>query len=548
MSFLAKLGITPDKLDQSTVAFGEWLPDLMALNNPGALEAINVLPTAQGYGPFKSLAPQAGLILPNACKGAIVIKDRLEIVRIFAADQNNIYVRSGAGFANVFTTGIATDPNFLWMFIPFGDNLVAIHPQIPPQVALVSTGAAFSALGGSPPSARCGARVGDFLVLGNLDNEVDPSGARQAYRIRWNGFNRVDLPWVTDPNVQSDFQDMPSEGGEVMGIVGLETGTIFQEHMISRMQEVGLPLVFNIETVENKRGALCTGGIVAAATHEFTSANIYFLSEEGFFVWNGYFSKSISDDKVKKYFFGRLNYSMRSQIVGGLDTVNSCVWWLFPSLGSQQVTPTLETEDDAFIITTEDGVNLSVEDGQTGIVYTTEIMIYSYKNERWSHAFVQAEYVVLAPTTLLPASLDAMFGNLDTDYTVSFDALVSDLGGPIMTGFDGNHTFGPFNGQTMAALIDTSDYTGPNGQRVHVASARPIIDLDSLVATVQVLKHDQILDEAITYGGTTGQEITGECAVLDDARFLRFRVRVPEGSNWNNAVGVEIWRKPSGRI
>ena len=46
------------------VEIGEWLPDLPESNNPGAIEALNVIPVEGCYGPFKSHAPTTGVATP----------------------------------------------------------------------------------------------------------------------------------------------------------------------------------------------------------------------------------------------------------------------------------------------------------------------------------------------------------------------------------------------------------------------------------------------------------------------------------------------------
>lgn len=504
MSAFGDLQIAPSVLEPAQLAFGEWMPDIMALNSPGATEALNVIPTEHGYGPFNRIAPVTGLVLPSTCRGAASVVTARGSMRLYAATAQALYTRVGGQFVTSSTPfTVPLQDGLLWQFAQFGDNLVALHPQVNPLSANVYGGAGFTTVDGAPPKAACGARITDFLVLGNLDEVQD---GRQPQRIRWGGFNRLDAPWVTDPSTQADFQDMPSEGGAVIGIAGREFGTIFQESIISRMTYDGPPTVFALETVEEGRGAMCVGGIVDVG------AVIFFLSEDGFFQWNGVNSQPISGNKINRYFFSRLNYGARGRIVAALDRQNECIRWAFP-VGT--------------------GVGLS------------EQMIYSYKENRWSHAIVDVDYLVAAAS--LGVSLDDLHENLDADYPISFDDPFYKHGREILSGFDSSHRFGYFNGNALAPVLETTEASGPQGQRVWVTSARPLIDTERYVASVRVGKRDELIGEPLIYGPKVLQEVNGECPILDEARYMRFRVEVREGEVWRHAVGVEIWRKPGGR-
>lgn len=500
------LGITPSDVEPVTIEFGEWLPDLLTVNNPGAVEALNVLPNELGYVPFKAIIQAVGLVLPAACKGAITLGTKPGDIRLYAATADHLYVRNGDTFDEKFSYGIPLTSYHYWQFIQFGDYVVALRPDIKPQVAGTDGSDNFTELGGDPPIAQCGARVGDFLVLGNLDDEPGPDAARQPQRIRWNGFNRIDLPWTTDVEVQSDYQDMPVEGGAVIGITGREFGTVFQEHSISRMTYVGLPSVFEIETAEENRGAICTNGIVDIG------ALVFFIAEDGFFVWNGTNTTPIGSNKVNRYFFTRLNYTERRRIVGAVDYANECIRWAFPV-----------------------GAGTAL----------TEQIIYSYKDGRWSHATITVEY--LLASYFLPASLDDLHGNLDADYPLSFDDPSYQGGKGVFAAFDSTHNYGSFTGAALAATLDTAEASGPNGRRVFVNAARPLVDVATNVCTMQAAMRDQLIGEGIAYSAATTQEITGECPIGADARYMRFRVNIPAAAAWSHALGVEVWRKATGR-
>lgn len=505
MSNFASLGISPAPTEPTTVEFGEWLPDLPNENNPGALEALNVIPSEKCYVPFKDLTLQTGLVLPAEARGAAVMYDTGGVAHVYGATTDGVYVRQSATFSQRYAAPYTLYSDFIWQFVQFGNNIVALHPQVAPQAGDVGGSSSFTPLGGSPPIAACGARVGDFLVLGNLDGEADPDGERQPQRIRWSGFGNIDSPWITDPATQADFNDMPSEGGAVMGITGREYGTVFQERCISRMSYVGLPAVFDIETVEEERGSISTGCIVDIG------ALVFFIANDGFFAWNGTNTIPIGDNKVNRYFFGRLNYAARGRIIGSVDYANSCIIWAFPV-----------------------GNGTALE----------ELIIYSYKENRFSHAIRTVEFLVNGTT--LSVSLDDLTGNLDTGYPISFDDGSFASGRPFISGFHTNHQYGLFTGAALAATIDTGESAGPLGQRVFVNNSRPQVNASTAVVAVAVAERDQLLGEAIAFGAAVVQELTGECPILAEARYMRFRVGVPAGATWTHARGIEVWRSQAG--
>lgn len=488
MSKFQQLGLVPDDLVNVPVLFGNWLPDLLTVNNPGAVEALNVLPSENGYVPYKPILTSPGLTLPDTCRGAVSVFASDASSKLYAGTTSGLFARSGAAFNNLYAIVTALSTNYLWQFIPFGTYVVAIHPQVSPVFSNIDTLGNFVIVGGTPPKAACGARVGNFVVLGNL-TEID--GSIHPSRIRWGGFNRIDAPWVSDPATQADFQDMPSEGGPVVGISGREFGTVFQTKSISRMTYIGLPTVFKIETVEEERGALCVGGIVDVGTA------IFYLANDGFFVWNGVNSTPIADNKVNRYFFSRLNYAARGRVVGSWDAENQCIRWAFPVGSSTDL---------------------------------TEVMIFSYKENNWTHAFDNLEYLVsqslVVPTTVDPTAVSR----------------------PALSGFNNAHSYGPFSGPSLEAIIDTAEASAPGGSRIYVACVRPLVDVAAPVAKVKIAKREQFMGENLIYGDAIAQEDNGECAVMTDGRYMRFRMILPAAAAWQHAAGMEVWRKPTGRF
>lgn len=500
---LASLGLRGDPVEPTEIEFGEWLPDQPAHNNPGAVEALNVIPSGGHYAPFKQHRPQSHS-LPETARGATAVVSPDDIVQVYAGSVNGIYSRFGsAAFTQLLTQ--ATSEDYSWQFVRINEQMVGIHREVQPVRSPVGTTTPFVTVGGNPPTANCGAQVGDFLMLGNLRVDPDDSNALAPSRVRWSGFNNIDLPWITDPATQADFQDMPAEGGQVVAIGGREYATIFQERMISRGRYTGLPNVFEFVIAEDKRGCIARDCVVDVGYNKF------FIAEDGFFVWNGTNSVPIGDARVNNYFFKRLSYGRRSRIVGAADFVNGCVMWGFPT-------------------------------SSAGLL--DEIIIYSYRDNKWSHSIQTLEYLFNSAYSNLTAE---ELTSPAESYTVSFDDASFRSGGRTqLAGFNAEHSYGVFDGMNMAATLDTGEYSGPNGRRVFVNNARPMVDLAIPYATMQAVMRDQMIGQDIVFGDEVPQELDGQCPIIGDARYMRFRVNIPVDVPWSSAVGVQISRKATG--
>jgi hypothetical protein len=499
--------LAPDNIERVIIPFGEWLPDMPELNNPGAVEALNVIPAEGCYIPFPQHSPDDVAVVPDQVRGAIAVIDADDIVQLYAGTTSAVYTKLGGGspgnaFGGIVTVPVSSQP---WKFIRVNEQMVILHPDVFPLRHPVGTTVIVTAIGGNPPRAACGAQVGDFLMLGDLLEDPDDFGNAFPSRVRWSGFNNIDLPWISSPVTQADFQDMPAAGGPVRAIAGREYGTIYQERMISRATYRGPPTIFDIVTVEDQRGAIARDSIVDIGPFQF------FIAEDGFYYWNGTNSNPIGDNKINRYFFNRLEYSQRSKICGGVDFVTGCVMWAFPTDAS-------------------------------GIL--NEIIIFSYRENKFSHSIQDLDFLVSSAASNI--TIDDLTGSLES-YSGSFDDAAYSRGGRAhIAAFNTNHKYGLFDGAPMAAIVDTSEATGPDGRRIFVNNVRPIVDLAVPQATVQLAKRDQMIGAPIGFSAPVAQEIDGQCPVVDDARYMRFRVNIPVDATWQHAAGVEVARKAAG--
>lgn len=477
------------------IQFGPWEPDRSPHMSPALSEAVNVLPVAGAYAPFPSHAPLSGTTLPGPARGffSIPLPDGTPL--IYGATNDDIYQINNGSITKRFD-GTGLSPGY-WRFAQFAGRTIAINPASNPKGAVA--GSNFTDLSGTPPKAVVCAVVNNFLVLGNLIN--DGADGYQPNRIRWSGINNPDT-WGTSVGTQADFQPMPDEGGPVIAITGREVGTVFQRKCISRMQYVGTPNVFDFQVVESGRGAVSAGSVCDIGDL------VFFLADDGFYVWNGASVTPIGTDRVDRWFNARLDHNRLDDIISGFDPVTRCVLWGFPQ-------PTLP------------GIQ--------------SLIAFSIGDQRWTT--VDYPVQAIGSSQSLPTTLESMpppdsFGG-------SYDDPAFGGKAPVLAGIDSTNTYGTFSGGTLPATLTTGDYQAAPGQRSFVVGVRPIIDSTSV--TISVGERDQTSANAVTWKTPVGLNRAGTTPQRNDGRYLRYKMITAANDIWNRAVGVEVEMRGTGR-
>lgn len=199
---------TPAQTRPIPIAFGEWLPDLPALGNPGATVAKNVIPlTKRSYGPFPSAVDYSDA-LDAFARGAHTARDSSGNVSNFAGDKTKLYKSSNTAWADVSkaATTYATADAGWWEFEQFGNIVLATNFANAIQAFTLGTSTDFGDLAAAAPQARTMAVIKDFLMVGNT---IDGTDGDQPSRVWWPAINDIDN-WPTPGSssaaqVQSDF-------------------------------------------------------------------------------------------------------------------------------------------------------------------------------------------------------------------------------------------------------------------------------------------------------------------------------------------------------
>ena len=479
--------------------FGEYRPDVTAYKGATSQLVQNVVPRADGYGPFQDFVVFTAA-LPAACRGFFHARQTDGSVAVFAATATRLFALNNTDltWSDVSAGGSAysalpsTDH---WQFAQFGNLVIAVQANVAPQVYDLASPSTFAALGGAPPQARSVAVVGRFVVLSGL--------VSTPYRIQWSGLNAV-TTWT--PGVSSsDFQDLP-DGGIVRGVAGGEYGVIFQETAMRRMTYVpGSPVIFNIERITEDKGLMAPYSLIRAGD------KIFFLSPQGFqgMVATGT-PEPIGKEKFDRAFFADYDAGSLQLIIGAADPAATRVYWAYKS-----------------------------QSGSAGLF--DKLIVYDYALGRGAVVAVSGEYLAsLARPGLTLENLDAVSPSLDA-LAFSLDD-VSNAALSRLSAVNGAHKLGFFSGANLEATLDTAEQT--LDRRLRVKGLRPVTDAAICFGAVGAREH---LAAAVSYSSEQAVNGRGVCPANVSTRLARGRLRIPAGAAWSFASGLEPDFAPEGK-
>jgi hypothetical protein len=478
------------------IPFGEWLPDQPEFNNPGANVANNVYFARQSYKRFPSLVNYSSNDISTDSRGAGSFRDNSNTVFNFVANNTDIYQLDGGTFTSRKSglTGTNTD---YWTFTQFGNYVIASNGVDAPQYYLMGTSTNFAdlssiATSGTVPTFKVSGVVRDFLVTGNHTNASN--------RIQWSGINDI-ATWESGTK-QSDLQDLPGSGGEIVHITSGEISYIFRQNQIVRMDYVGGATVFRLSVISPNRGA------VKGRTVCQDNRRVFFYADDGFFEINGDQVIPIGAEKVNRFFDTDLNKAFADRICAAVDPFNQLALWLYPSASNTANT--------------------------TGIC--DKILIYNYATQKWSTAdanastifsqFVGAYTVELMD--IISENLDQINIALDTDFW---------SGGQLLLGaIDNNYKAAIFSGTANEGEIETSELELFPGLRSNITGIRPIVDT---TATVTLKTRDRLAD-TVTESSSVSMNSTGINPVRQSGRYIKVNVKTPSGTVWSDAQGIDL--------
>ena len=308
------------------VPFGELLLDRADFKNPGALQAINAVPSASGYEPVQSLSVISDALGARP-RGAIQARDKNLTVFQYAGDATKLYQFSDQTWSDVSNGTYTTGSEENWEFVKWKNKILATNFSDDPQ-SITFGDANFADLV-TTFTARHIAVINNFVVVGNLNDDSD---GLVPNRVKWSHFND-ETSWTVSAANLSDIQDLAT-GGAIQKIVGGEFGVVLTRKSVWRMSFAGAPTVFEFDEVLPGIGTLSPGSVVRDGDI------VYFLSDKGFFALvNGTQATPIGANKIDQFVLNELDQSNLHRISGVADPNSKRIYWALPLSGNTSGRP-----------------------------------------------------------------------------------------------------------------------------------------------------------------------------------------------------------------
>lgn len=468
--------------DVKPFLFGEWLPDQPSFRSSGLLTANNCYPGERGYRPVGQFA-QSVPAGPEPFLGAAAFTSPAGVISIVGGSATNLY-RIFSGAWTSLRSGYSIQEGGRWRFAQFGGLAIATNGGDPMQKIDLTNGTTTD-LAGSPPKAKMLAVVRDFLVAGVLDGQTNVVG--------WSAINNAEN-WTFGQN-QSDYNIMPS-GGDVNGLFGGEFGLILQRSRITRMEYVGGNDIFVINEISSNLGCV--------SPHSVVQHGIYgwFLSDNGFMMWDGAQLKPIGSERIDRYFLSNYGRAAWSSMSAAVDVRNQVVVW---SMGDRMFS-------------------------------------YHWVLDRWTTIGQTAQIVFAGVTRSLSIDeTDPAVGtpddNLDTAALLSLDDESFKGGDSTFYVINTSNVLGTLSGLPLQADWLLPDIELANSRESQLRRVRP--DTDATAGLSLSIACRARLGDAVIATNYTALRPNGDMPVRERGRYVRMGLTLAAGTAWTYAQGLE---------
>ena len=152
-----------------------------------------------------------------------------------------------------------------------------------------------------------------------------------------------------------------------------------------------------------------------------------------------------------------------------------------------------------------------------------------------SRSECRGEYLLgISQSGLTLENLDSISSSIDA-MTLTLDAYATAVQ-PEIAQFGADHTLSFFRGDNLEATLRTAEQ-GTDGQRIYLNGFRPITDASSVFGSASFRETQQAAPTYLNEVALNAR--SGRCDLRRDTRYSRLKLRIPAGTNWSFAAGVE---------
>lgn len=492
---------------------------------------------AHGYSTGDSVTVDAS---DNTFDGTYVITGT-PTTTTFTYSKTNTDIPSASATGTVIAEGYSTIDK--WNFIQFGGSILAANNENKIQSYTLGQSSYFGDASHNAPVAEYIAVVRDFVVAANLDNGTNPN------KVQWCDINDF-TDWISGGASQSDFQ-IVADGGNIHGVTGGEFGLILLDRAIVRMTYIGSPYFFQFDTIA--RGVGCIEGNSVTQNANIT----YFLGEDGFYSCDGQTLKPIGTQKVDNWFYSNANPALLNKMSASVDPIRKIVVWDFINIfgGNSLLIYNWQIDKWSYADTDVDYI------ANTASAGTTLEGLDSNYNVTAGSFVVGKQYTITAVGSTDFQAIGAVESKVGVRFTATgvgsgtgtavdlvasqsadrtLDTLQSSLdsglwaGGKLLFAGVRDDRIVTFTGANATAQLQTGDI-GSEATTV-VTLARPIVDNGS--GSIAIASRT-LLDQTPQLGSYVPASSENRVSLRSSGKYHRLSL-IPTGSQWSNAIGIDV--------
>lgn len=471
----------------SFVSIAAYRPDDASLSGAFSVYIKNLFVGQNSYLPVPSLV-RRGEPITEEIYGAISVHNLQGKSRVFVGTKNKIFMIEGNNWEDVTNTECSYSAcnEAPWSFACFGNYVVAVNANTPPQIFELDKCNKFRNMRGNPPLAAEVKVWGDFLCLLRLTDNLN--------RVHWSGLNNIE--WWTPGQHSCDYQDFP-EGGAVQNSSESANPIIFLENAIYYGEFLpGSDVIFSFRKLQDVQGTSFPKSVAVQGQQ------IFYANHKGFFqIDNTGQNISIGYGSIDTSFTKEL--SSDTNIKAGIDPINSRVYWVIDKPASE------------------------------GIVY-----VYDWIEQAWSR--IEANLKFILPMHKLGMSLedlDQICDNIN-EFKYSFDDPRWEGGMPILAAIDNAGYLCSFSGKPMEASIETQEFFLTDGTIQKVARIHPVVDTNH--CKVSIGRRDNPAEVVNWTQPMVMGSYNHNIAANVRGRYIRFKIELLAEADWSVLRGIDV--------